>query len=143
MNSLLIFIAGVVLLGLLGPKTAPTGPVKTDWRSGVSYGVFILLLAASPIIGGLFASAVGVRFSPRAALCFSWVGVVTSLPMALLVSRLLGGSGQAGFWNYLESASRWKTSKRRIVTSWAIISGTAFVIGVLAFVLSERAAGAP
>jgi hypothetical protein len=142
MNSLLIFIAGIVLIGLLAAKAAPTSPVKTDRRSEVSYGVFILLLAASPIVGGLFVSAVGIRFSPRAALCFSWVGMVASLPMALLVSRMLGGSGQAGFWNYLESSSRWKTSKRRIVAFWAIISGAAFVIGVFGFMLSERAAGA-
>lgn len=134
MNSLLIFIAGIVLLGLLIPKSASSRATKSSWRNGLSYGVFVLLLAASPLIGSLFAIAIGIEVSARVALSFSWIGVVASLPISLLVARLFGADCYASFWSYLEAAGN--TTKRRIVTIWIVISVSACVIGMLAFALS-------
>jgi hypothetical protein len=90
MYSLIIFIAGVVLLGLLMPKSTSAPMGKVGGRNGLFFGVFVAVLAASPIFGALFAITIGIEFSSRVALCFSWVGIAAALPASLLLARLSG-----------------------------------------------------
>ncbi|GMU68018.1 MAG: hypothetical protein AMXMBFR37_03510 [Steroidobacteraceae bacterium] len=135
MYSLLAFIAGLVLLGLLLPKSASTTPAKEEvWQRGVSFAVFVIVLAASPIIGALFAIDIGVEFSPRVALCFSWIGIAAALPLSLLVARLFGTHSYAAYWSYLETSA--KIPRRKFLLIWFTISIVAFVLGMLAFALS-------
>jgi hypothetical protein len=139
MYSLIIFIAGVVLLGLLMPKSTSAPMGKVGGRNGLFFGVFVAVLAASPIFGALFAITIGIEFSSRIALCFSWVGIAAALPASLLLARLSGSGSYEDFWRYLEASS--KTPRHRFAVIWAVISFGVFTLGMLAFVLSNNGAG--
>ena len=89
------------------------------------YAVFVVLLASSP---ALSAGISGLLDTPVSLFKYIWVGVAFSLPVSLMLAKLVGPHSYVGYWSYLESFPG--NSRPAVIAAWAIALAIAIAISV-------------
>jgi hypothetical protein len=135
MSSTAIFLIGLLLLGFLIPRRKENQISKRSKNALFFFLVFVLVLAASPLLGGIFVAAIGYDVTLIHALYFTWIGIASSLPFSLFVSRLCGQVAYDDYWNYLTNFG--VNSRRKILYFWAFVSSAAFIFGMAFFILGR------
>jgi len=133
MTSALIFVATVIAVGLILPRRGQHLPPPPKGY-GISFSVFVMCVAFSPVIGYYIAYLAGYGSNPDYGLAFLWVGVGSSLPLSTATARLAFGLDVNLFLEHLARPSN--SSKKTVVVLWAVVVSLLLVFGI--YVLASQ-----
>jgi hypothetical protein len=134
------FAAGVmVIAGLAVPflkkkfvsEATPSCEQKAEGKDFARplYGLFLAVLMCAPAASFMLATAMDVPDRDAAVFLLMGVGVLLSLPLTLLIARLIGDDQYGKYWLYLEARS--KVGRHAIVVMWLCVALMTLAIGAV------------
>ncbi|WP_153067316.1 hypothetical protein [Steroidobacter cummioxidans] len=136
--AVIMAIAGVVI-PFLKKKASSVAPRSHENRATGKdigrplYGLFIAILVLTPAASFMLATDLDVYNRDAFVFLFMGIGVFLSLPLTLLVARLIGEDRYEKYWLYLEEGS--KVGRRAILLMWVCVALMSIGTGAAMFLM--------